>query len=285
MTHRRLMLIAALLGAAIAYYSFDLGRYLSLDYFKSQQAVIETWRAAQPAKAALLFFLAYVAVTGLSLPGAAVMTLVGGAVFGLLWGVVLVSFASTAGATLAFLAARFLLRDWVQQRFGERLRAINEGIAREGGFYLFTLRLVPVFPFFVINLLMGLTPIRTLTFYWVSQLGMLLGTIVYVNAGTQLAQIESLSGILSPALVGSFALLGIFPLIAKKLTEHLQMKKVYAGWTKPRRFERNLVVIGGGSAGLVTAYIAAAVRPRSRWWRNTSWAGTASIPAACRRRL
>lgn len=262
MTHRRLMLIAALLGAAIAYYSFDLGRYLSLEYFKSQQAVIETWRAAQPAKAALLFFLAYVAVTGLSLPGAAAMTLAGGAVFGLLWGVVLVSFASTAGATLAFLAARFLLRDWVQQRFGERLRAINEGIAREGGFYLFTLRLVPVFPFFVINLLMGLTAIRTLTFYWVSQVGMLLGTIVYVNAGTQLAQIESLSGILSPALVGSFALLGVFPLIAKKLTEHLQMKKVYAGWTKPRRFDRNLVVIGGGSAGLVTAYIAAAVKAK-----------------------
>ena len=262
MTLRRLVLIAVLLAAAIAYYSLDLGRYLSLDYIKSQQAAIETWRAAQPTKAALLYFLAYVAVTGLSLPGAAAMTLAGGAIFGLLWGTVLVSFASTCGATLAFLASRLLLRDWVQQRFGERLLPVNAGIAREGGFYLFTLRLVPVFPFFVINLLMGLTAIRTRTFYWVSQAGMLLGTMVYVNAGTQLAKIESLSGILSPALVASFALLGIFPLMAKKLTEHLRMKKVYAGWNKPRRFDRNLIVIGAGSAGLVTAYIAAAVKAK-----------------------
>jgi pyruvate/2-oxoglutarate dehydrogenase complex dihydrolipoamide dehydrogenase (E3) component/uncharacterized membrane protein YdjX (TVP38/TMEM64 family) len=262
MNLRRLALLAVLIAAVLAYYGLDLGRYLNLEFFKSQQAAIETWRAAQPGKAALLYFLAYVAVTGLSLPGAAVMTLAGGAVFGLLWGTILVSFASTIGATLAFLAARFLLRDWVQQRFGERLRAINAGMAREGGFYLFTLRLVPVFPFFVINLVMGLTAIRTRTFYWVSQVGMLLGTIVYVNAGTQLAQIESLSGILSPALVGSFALLGIFPLIAKKLTEHLQMKKVYAGWNKPPRYDRNLVVIGAGSAGLVSAYIAAAVKAK-----------------------
>ncbi len=262
MTLRRLVLIAALLAAALAYYGLDLGRYLSLEYFKQQQAAIETWRAAQPAKAALIYFLAYVAVTGLSLPGAAVMTLAGGAIFGLLWGTLLVSFASTAGATLAFLASRFLLREWVQQRFGERLRAINAGIAREGGFYLFTLRLVPVFPFFVINLLMGLTAIRTRAFYWVSQAGMLLGTIVYVNAGTQLARIASLSGILSPALVGSFALLGIFPLIAKKLTERLRMNKVYSGWNRPARFDRNLIVIGGGSAGLVSAYIAAAVKAK-----------------------
>ena len=262
MTLRRLVLIAALLAAALAYYGVDLGRYLSLEYFKQQQAAIETWRAAQPAKAALIYFLAYVAVTGLSLPGAAVMTLAGGAVFGLLWGTLLVSFASTAGATLAFLASRFLLRDWVQQRFGERLRAINAGIAREGGFYLFTLRLVPVFPFFVINLLMGLTAIRTRTFYWVSQAGMLLGTIVYVNAGTQLGKITSLSGVLSPALVASFVLLGIFPLIAKKLTERLRMNKVYAGWNRPARFDRNLIVIGGGSAGLVSAYIAAAVKAK-----------------------
>ena len=262
MTLRRLVLIAALLAAVLAYYSLDLGRYLSLEYFKQQQAAIETWRAAQPAKAALIYFLAYVAVTGLSLPGAAVMTLAGGAIFGLLWGTLLVSFASTAGATLAFLASRFVLRDWVQQRFGERLRAIDAGIAREGGFYLFTLRLVPIFPFFVINLLMGLTAIRTRTFYWVSQAGMLLGTIVYVNAGTQLANITSLYGILSPALVGSFALLGVFPLIAKKLTGHLRMKKVYAGWKQPPRFERNLIVIGAGSAGLVSAYIAAAVKAK-----------------------
>ena len=262
MNFRRLAILAVLIGAALAYYGFDLGRYLSLDYFKSQQAAIETWRAAQPATAALLYFLAYVAVTGLSLPGAAAMTLVGGAVFGVLWGTVLVSFASTAGATLAFLVSRFLLRDWVEQRFGERLRAVNAGVEREGGFYLLALRLVPAFPFFMINLAMGLTAIRTWTFYWVSQIGMLLGTIVYVNAGTQLAKIESLSGILSPALIASFALLGIFPLIAKKILERLRAKKVYAGWNKPPRFERNLIVIGAGSAGLVSAYIAAAVKAR-----------------------
>ena len=262
MNFRRLAILAVLIGAALAYYGFDLGRYLSLDYFKSQQAAIETWRAAQPATAALLYFLAYVAVTGLSLPGAAAMTLVGGAVFGVLWGTVLVSFASTAGATLAFLVSRFLLRDWVEQRFGERLRAVNAGVEREGGFYLLALRLVPAFPFFMINLAMGLTAIRTWTFYWVSQIGMLLGTIVYVNAGTQLAKIESLSGILSPALIASFALLGIFPLIAKKILERLRAKKVYAGWNKPPRFERNLIVIGAGSAGLVCAYIAAAVKAK-----------------------
>ena len=262
MNLRRLVLIAVLLGAALSFYAFDLGRYLSLDFFKSQQAAIESWRAARPATAALLYFAAYVAVTGLSLPGAAAMTLVGGAIFGLLWGTVLVSFASTIGATLAFLVSRFLLRDWVQRRFGERLRTVNAGVEREGGFYLLALRLVPAFPFFMINLAMGLTTIRTSTFYWVSQLGMLLGTIVYVNAGTQLARIESPSGILSPALIASFALLGIFPLIAKKILGRLRSNKVYAGWNRPPRFDRNLVVIGAGSAGLVTAYIAAAVRAR-----------------------
>ena len=260
MNTRRLLLIAALAALLLAYFGFDLGRFLSLEYFKSQQAAIEAWRAAQPIKAALVFFVAYVAVTGLSLPGAAVMTLVGGAVFGLFWGLVLVSFASSIGATLAFLASRFLLRDWVQKRFGDRLRAINAGIEKEGGFYLFTLRLVPVFPFFVINLLMGLTPIRTRAFYWVSQLGMLAGTLVYVNAGTQLAKIDSLAGILSPGLLGSFVLLGIFPLIAKRIVDTLAARKVYSGWRKPARYDRNLIVIGAGSAGLVTAYIAAAVK-------------------------
>ncbi len=262
MTTRRLLLIAALAGLLIAYFALDLGRFLSIDYFKSQQEAIEAWRAAQPVKAGLLFFVAYVAVTGLSLPGAAVMTLAGGAVFGLFWGLLLVSFASSLGATLAFLASRFLLRDWVQKRFGDRMRAINAGIDKEGGFYLFTLRLVPLFPFFVINLVMGLTPLKTRTFYWVSQLGMLAGTLVYVNAGTQLARIDSLAGILSPALLGSFVLLGIFPLLAKKIVDALAARKVYAGWKKPARFNRNLIVIGAGSAGLVTAYIAAAVKAK-----------------------
>ncbi|MCX7150920.1 MAG: FAD-dependent oxidoreductase [Rhodocyclales bacterium] len=262
MKHQRIILLVALIVAIAAFIALDLGRYLSLDYFKSQQAALENWRAAQPATAALVFFLAYVAVTGLSLPGAAVMTLAAGAIFGLLWGTVLVSFASSAGATLAFLASRFLLHDWVQQRFGERLRAINLGVEKEGGFYLFTLRLVPVFPFFMINLLMGLTPIRTGTFYWVSQVGMLAGTLVYVNAGTQLAHIDGPMGILSPALIASFALLGIFPLIAKKIVETIKAREVYADWVRPRSFDRNLIVIGGGSAGLVTAYIAAAVKAK-----------------------
>ena len=260
MSRRRLLLLLALLAAVAAFVALDLGRYLSLDYFKDKQAAIEAWRAANPAMAALAFFLLYVAVTGLSLPGATLMTLAAGAIFGLLAGTILVSFAASIGATLAFLASRFLLRDWVQQRFGDRLRAINSGVEQQGGFYLFTLRLVPAFPFFMINLLLGLTPMRTGTFYRVSQVGMLAGTVVYVNAGTQLSRIDSLAGILSPALIASFTLLGIFPLIARRIVGMIQTRRIYAGWNRPPRFQRNLIVIGGGSAGLVTAYIAAAVR-------------------------
>jgi pyruvate/2-oxoglutarate dehydrogenase complex dihydrolipoamide dehydrogenase (E3) component/uncharacterized membrane protein YdjX (TVP38/TMEM64 family) len=259
---RKLLVLVAVVAAVALYFALDLGRWFSLDALKSQQAAIEAYRQANPWLAAAIFFALYVAVTALSLPGAAIMTLAGGAVFGLLWGMVLVSFASSLGATLAFLASRFLLRDWVTQRFGQRLQAIDAGIRREGGFYLFTLRLVPVFPFFMINLLMGLTPMRAATFYWVSQLGMLAGTLVYVNAGTQLAGISSLRGILSPGLIASFALLGIFPLIAKKIVDGIKARQVYARWTRPARFDRNIIVIGGGSAGLVTAYIAAAVKAK-----------------------
>ena len=262
MSLRKLLVIAVVATVAALYFSLDLGRYFSLDVLKAQQAAIESYRLANPWLAAGLFFAIYVAVAALSLPGAAVMTLAGGAVFGLLWGTVLVSFASSLGATLAFLASRFLLRDWVAGRFGQRLQTIDDGIRREGGFYLFTLRLVPVFPFFMINLLMGLTPMRSATFYWVSQLGMLAGTLVYVNAGTQLAGISSLSGILSPGLIASFALLGIFPLITKKIVDIVKARKVYGRWTRPVRFDRNIIVIGGGSAGLVTAYIAAAVKAK-----------------------
>jgi pyruvate/2-oxoglutarate dehydrogenase complex dihydrolipoamide dehydrogenase (E3) component/uncharacterized membrane protein YdjX (TVP38/TMEM64 family) len=203
-----------------------------------------------------------VAVTGLSLPGAAIMTLVAGAVFGLLWGTLIVSFASSVGATLAFLASRFLFKDAIQRKFGDKLRAVNAGVEKEGAFYLFTLRLVPAFPFFVINLVMGLTPMRTRTFYWVSQVGMLLGTIAYVNAGTQIGRIESLRGILSPGLLISFAALGVLPIATKKIVDALRARKVYARWPRPARFDRNLVVIGAGSAGLVSAYIAAAVRAK-----------------------
>jgi pyruvate/2-oxoglutarate dehydrogenase complex dihydrolipoamide dehydrogenase (E3) component/uncharacterized membrane protein YdjX (TVP38/TMEM64 family) len=203
-----------------------------------------------------------VAVTGLSVPGATLLTLAAGAIFGLLWGVVLVSFASSLGATVAFLLSRFLLRDWVQARFGAQLRGINEGIAKEGAFYLFTLRIVPAVPFFVVNLAMGPTPIRARTFYWVSQLGMLPATVIYVNAGTQLAAIDSPAGILSPSLLGAFLLLGLFPLIAKKLVDARKKRKIYARWPRPAKFDRNLVVIGAGSAGLVAAYIAATVRAK-----------------------
>ena len=259
---RRATLLLVIATLVTLFFIFDLGSYLTFEQLKAQQADLQAWREANPALAAGLFFSVYVVVTALSLPGAAVMTLAVGAVFGLLWGTVLVSFASTLGATLAFLIARFLLRDWVQARFGSRLQALNEGIRKEGAFYLFTLRLVPLFPFFVINLVMGLTPIRTLTYAWVSQVGMLAGTIVYVNAGTQLAALESPAGILSPALIGSFVLLGLFPLIAKKAVEHIQSQRVLADWPKPKQFDRNLVVIGAGSGGLVSAYIAAVVKAR-----------------------
>lgn len=220
MNGSRIALLVLLAGLAAAFFLFDLQNYLTLDNLKTQQAAIEHYRSNNPLLAAAAYFVIYVAVTGLSLPGATILTLAGGAVFGLIWGTLIVSFASTIGATLAFLAARFLLRDTIQDRFGDHLKAVNEGIAMDGAFYLFTLRLVPLFPFFIINLVMGLTPLKTRTFYWVSQLGMLAGTLVYVNAGTQLAKIESLSGILSPILVGSFALLGLFPIIARKLVEN-----------------------------------------------------------------
>jgi len=222
----RRVLLAMLLGVVIAYFAFDLGRFLNVDYLKSQHATIAAWRAAQPIVAALVFFLLYIVVTVLSLPGTAIaMTLAAGAVFGLFWGTVLVSFASSIGATLAFLASRFLLREWVQRHFSARLQAINSGIKKEGSFYLFSVRLIPLFPFFAVNLLMGLTPIRTPTFYWVSQVSMLAGTFVYINAGTQLAKIDSLSGIVSPGLLASFALLGAFPLLARKILQTLARRK------------------------------------------------------------
>ena len=262
MKKSRIALVAMLVALVAAFFAAGGHRYLTFESIKAQQAAIEAYHQAHPWRTASGYFLVYVAVTGLSLPGAAIMTLAGGAVFGLLWGTVIVSFASSIGATLAFLASRFLLRDWVQSRFGHNLRALNEGVTKEGAFYLFTLRLIPVVPFFAINLAMGLTPMRAWTFYWMSQVGMLAGTIVYVNAGTQLAAIESPSGILSPALIGAFLLLGFFPLIAKRIVDMVKARRVYAKWARPVRFDRNLVVIGAGSAGLVSAYIAAAVKAK-----------------------
>ena len=262
MTKSRILLAVIVAASIGAFFAFDLGRFVSFDELRAQQDAIAAYRDENMLEAALVYFVVYVAVTALSLPGAAVMTLAGGAFFGLLWGTVLVSFASTIGATLAFLLARFLFRDAVQSRFGHGLRAVNAGVARDGAFYLFTLRLVPLFPFFVINLLMALTPIRTWTFFLVSQLGMFPGTLVYVNAGTQLAQIDSPADILSPGLVISFTLLGLFPLIAKKTVDIIKARRVLAEYPKPQRFERDMVVIGAGSGGLVSAYIGAAVKAK-----------------------
>ena len=256
-------LLFAILAALIAsYFVFDLGQYFSLGYIKEQQSAFDALYQGNPALILGGFFLLYVIVTALSLPGAAIMTLAAGALFGFWIALALVSFASSAGATLAFLASRFLFHDAVQNRFGERLKKLNEGVKKEGAFYLFTLRLVPVVPFFIINLVMGLTPLKARTFYWVSQVGMLAGTAVYVNAGTQLGQIDSLKGLLSVELIGAFVLLGIFPWIAKAIMARLQSRKVYKGWKKPKQFDRNLIVIGAGSGGLVSAYIAATVKAK-----------------------
>ena len=259
---KRWGLLAVLAVAVVAFFALGLQRYLSLEYIKSEQGQLESWRAANPLVAGLTFFGLYIAVTALSLPGATILTLAAGAIFGLGWGSLIASFAASIGATLAFLMSRVVLRDWVQARFGERLAAINDGVKKDGAFYLFTLRVVPLFPFFLINLAMGLTHIRVLTFYWVSQLGMLLGTVVYVNAGTQLARIDKLSDVASPGVLASLALLGLFPLIAKKGIDLFRAGKVSRRWKKPARFDRNLVVIGAGSAGLVSAYIAAAVKAK-----------------------
>ncbi|MBF0587618.1 MAG: FAD-dependent oxidoreductase [Magnetococcales bacterium] len=262
MNKSKLSLLLLIMVLVAAFFMLELERFFDLAYLKSQQTSLEAYRATNPIQMAAIFFGTYVTVTALSLPGATLMTLLGAAIFGLFWGFILISFASTIGATLAFLASRYLFRDAVQNRFGTKLSAFNNGIRKEGGFYLFTLRLVPIFPFFVINLAMGLTPIGVGAFYVISQIGMLPGTLVYVNAGTQLGQLESLSGILSPAMLGSFALLGIFPLLAKKVLESIQTNNALANYQKPAHFDRNLIVIGAGSAGLVTSYIAAAVKAK-----------------------
>jgi len=267
---KRLLLILVAGALVAAFFALGLDQALTLDGLKAGLARFSVWRAASPVAVGFAFFALYVAVTAFSLPGAAVMTLAAGALFGLGWGTLIVSFASSIGATAAFLVARYLLRDVIQARFGDRLATIDAGIQREGASYLFALRLVPLFPFFVINALMGLTRMPMTTFYWVSQAGMLAGTLVYVNAGTQLAGLRALSGIVSPGVLLSFALLGIFPLIAKRALAWRRRRRVYARWKRPQRFERNLVVIGGGAAGLVAAYVGAAVKARvtlieARW--------------------
>ena len=248
--------------AGWAYGHFDLGRWLTLDQLKASRDALSAAYQAEPLRTLLTFFGVYVAAAALSIPGALILTLAAGALFGLAIGTLVVSFAASLGALLAFLMARHLLRDAVQSRFGQRLAPINDGVQRDGIFYLLTLRLVPVFPFWLVNLLMGLTPMRAGRYYLVSQIGMLPGTLVYVNAGTQLAAIRSPGDVLSPALLGSFVLLGLFPLFAKGLVGWLQRRRVYAGWKRPSHYDRNLLVIGAGSGGLVSAYIAAAVKAK-----------------------
>lgn len=259
---KKLILLALIAAAVAAFFYYDLGSYLSLEYMKSQQ---ESFKAAYSDNPALFiggFALAYIIATALSFPGAAFLTILAGALFDVVVGTIVVSFASTIGATLAFLSSRFLLQDWVQNKFGDRLKGINQGLEKDGAFYLFTLRLVPAVPFFAVNLLMGLTKIKTLTYFFVSQLGMLAGTFVYVNAGTELSKIETTAGILTPNLILSFVALAIFPWIAKFFLGILKRNKAYKGYKKPKKFDRNLISIGGGAGGLVSSYIAAAVKAK-----------------------
>ena len=258
----KLILLIVIAALTSSFFIFNLGDYLTLDYFKSQQKLFEQYYQDNQFKTIAIYFLIYVVATALSLPGATIITLVGGALFGVVVGVVVVSFASTIGATFAFLVSRYLLRDYVQGKFGDKLVAINEGVKKDGALYLFTLRLIPLFPFFVINLVMGLTPISVVKYFFVSQIGMFAGTIVFVNAGTQIGKIESLSGILSVEIILSFALLGIFPLLAKKLVEFVKSRKYLKNYSRPKKYDYNLVVIGAGSAGLVSSYIAAAVKAK-----------------------
>ncbi len=258
----RLLILLFIIAAFAAYFAFDLDRFLTLGYVQSQLAAVEQFKNENFVVFATAYFAIYVVVTALSIPGAVLMTLLGGAVFGLLWGVLLVSFASSIGATLAFLVARMLLRDWVQSRFGDYLTPVNRGVEKDGSFYLFSLRMVPIFPFFMINLLMGLTPISTASFYLVSQAGMFLGTVVFVNAGSELAQISSLSGLVSGPLLLSFALIGLLPLVARLLVNYIRRNRILRPFKKPDQFDANVVVLGAGSAGLVASLIVAGAKAR-----------------------
>ena len=260
---QRWLLVAAVVVAVVLLYRhYELGRWLTLDQLKSSREALVSTYHEHPLATLGIYFAVYVAVAALSIPGAAVLTLAAGALFGSGVGLIVVSFASSLGALLAFWAARYLLRDWVQAKLGKTLAPINAGIAKDGAFYLLTLRLVPAFPFWLVNLLMGLTPISAGRFYIVSQLGMLLGTAVFVNAGTQLAAVRSPGDVLSPGLLGAFVLLGIFPLIAKSVIGWWQRRTLYKAWPKPKSYDRNLVVIGAGAGGLVSAYIAATVKAK-----------------------
>lgn len=256
----KLVVLLLIVASIVSYISLDLGRYLTLEFVQGQLNTIENYKNQNFLTVALVYFLGYILITAMSIPGAVLVTLLGGAIFGIFWGTLLVSFASSIGATLAFLVSRFLLRDWVQGKFGDYLAPINRGIERDGSFYLFSIRMVPLFPFFVINLLMGLTPISVSRYYLASQAGMLLGTLVFVNAGSQLSQISSLSGLVSGQVLFSFALLGIFPLVARWIVAIVQRRRKLSNYTRPSHFDTNVVVIGAGSAGLVASLIVAGAK-------------------------
>jgi len=258
----KVLLVALVAAALIFAFWAGIGEILTLDALKARRGELAAMLASRPAVVMALYFLVYVAFAALSVPGAAVLTLAGGAVFGLVLGVVLVSFASVLGAVLAFLGSRYLFRGWVRSRFGRRLEAIDRGLERDGAAYLLAIRLNPIFPYFLVNLAMGLTRISVLKFALVSQIGMLPATIVYVNAGTQLARIRSVGDILSPGLIGSLVLISVLPLLGKWAAGAVRRGRVYKGWRRPRRFDRNLIVIGAGAGGLVTSYIAAAVKAK-----------------------
>ncbi|MCI5073384.1 dihydrolipoyl dehydrogenase [bacterium] len=258
----RVSLVLGLAAVVLLAKSFGLTDYLSLNYIKENLDAFASYYEKHQILSLLLFFVVYVGVTALSLPGAAVMTLLAGALFGFVVGTVLVSFASTLGASLAFIVARFVLRDSIENKFSKQFKKINDGVKKQGAFYLFSLRLVPIIPFFVINAVMGLSKMKLWTFYWVSQVGMLAGTMVYVNAGKQLASIDTLSEVLSFKVLLSFAALALLPWLTKAMLKIIKTKKIYKNYSKPKHFDYNMVVIGAGSAGLVTAYISATVKAK-----------------------
>lgn len=279
----RLIILALLIAAVACFFIFDLGEYLTLESIKSHSGALHGQVQAHPWWARGTFFAVYVALTALSFPGTVVLTLLAGALFGLLEGTLLVSFASNVGAVMAMLISRFMLRDWIQKRFGTQIAAINKGLAREGTFYLVSLRLIPLVPFVLLNPALGLTRVGMWTFWWTTQLGMLPGNAIYVNAGQQLVQLQSLSGILSPSMISTLVLLAVFPLLATRLLTLYKARQAYRGWRRPKRFERNLVVIGGGTGGLATARIAASLKAQVSLFERQRLGGVAvhegSVPA------
>ena len=259
---KKIILVFVIIAIIVSFFAFDLHQYLDFAYIKSKQQAIADYYQANPLQSIIIFFVVYVLVTSFSIPGASILSLLAGAIFGLLLGSILVIFAATIGATIAFWLARYLIGNTIQERYADKLKTINAGVEKDGAFYLLTLRLIPIFPFFVINVLMGLTPIRTITYVLTSFFGMLAGTVIYVNVGTQLANLESVGGILTPKIWGAFILLAIFPWIAKFIIKTIKNRRIYAGFNKPKSFHYNLAVIGAGSAGLVSSYIAAAVKAK-----------------------